>query len=382
MFTTRPTLQGTFGMVSSTHWLASQSAMAVLEGGGNAYDAAVAAGFVLHVVEPHLNGPAGEVPIILAPVGEDVSVLCGQGVAPAGATIAHYRSLGLDLVPGTGLLATCIPGAFDTWMLMLRDYGTMRVREVLEAAIGYAKSGYPLVERISATIGTVEHLFREHWPSSAAVYLPGNKVPAPGTLFTNTALAMTYARILQEAESQGGDRVKQIEHARRMWSLGFVAEAIDRFCRTQDIMDTSGRRHRGVLSADDMARWQPRIEAPVTYDYGRYTVCKGGYWSQGPVMLQQLALLKGFNLDGADPTSPDFIHTVVECSKLAFADRDTFYGDPDFVEVPGKTLLSDAYNAQRRALVGATASHEQRPGSIHGYGKRIDVRIAGGNGRV
>ena len=127
-----------------------------------------------------------------------------------------------------------------------------------------------------------------------------------------------------------------------------------------------------------MARWQPRIEKPVTYQYGRYTVCKGGFWSQGPAMLQQLALLKGFGLDGADPTSADFIHTMVECSKLAFADRDTFYGDPDFAKVPGEILLSDAYNDARRKLIGKEASLEQRPGNIPGYGMRLDIRVPGG----
>ena len=236
----------------------------------------------------------------------------------------------------------------------------------------------PLVERANATIKTVRELFRDHWPTSAAVYLPGGNVPAAGSLFANTAMAETYARILREAESAGGDRDKQIEAARRMWSHGFVAEAIDRFCRTQELMDSSGERHRGVLTGDDLARWQPRVEAPVTYQYGRYTVCKGGFWSQGPVMLQQLALAQGFGLDGADPTSADFIHTVVECSKLAFADRDTFYGDPDFVKVPGETLLSEAYTAARRKLVSERASLEQRPGSIPGYGMSLDLRVAGG----
>jgi gamma-glutamyltranspeptidase/glutathione hydrolase len=263
-------------------------------------------------------------------------------------------------------------------MLLLRDYGTMRLADVLEPAIFYAGEGHPLVERASFTIGTVEQLFREHWPTSAAVYLPGGSVPAPGSLFVNTSLAGTYARILREAKSASGNRDAQIEHARKMWSRGFVAEAIDRFCRTQDIMDSSGERHRGVLTADDMARFVPRVEAPLTYPYGRYTVCKGGFWSQGPVVLQQLALLKGFDLDGADPVSADFIHVVVECSKLAYADRETFYGDPDFVTVPGDMLLSDTYNDARRGLVGEQASLEQRPGNIPGFGMRLAIRVPGG----
>ena len=235
-----------------------------------------------------------------------------------------------------------------------------------------------MVERASATIATVEQLFSEHWPTSAAVYLPGGAVPAAGSMFTNVTLADTYARILREAESAGGDRERQIEKARDCWSRGFVAEAIDKFCRTQEIMDTSGERHRGVLTADDMARWQPTVEPPVTLEYGRYTVCKGGFWSQGPVMLQQLALLKSFSLDGADPASAEFIHTVVECVKLAYADRETFYGDPNFVKVPGETLLSEAYNAERRKLVGETASLEQRPGTIKGFGKQLPLRVPAG----
>ena len=378
-FTTRPEIDGTFGVVTSTHWIATAVGMSMLERGGNAFDAAVAVAFTLQVVEPHLNGPGGDVPVILHDVRTgNVKVVCGQGPAPAGATIAHYKGLGLDLVPGTGLLACCVPGTFETWMLILRDYGTLSLADVLEPAISYAREGHPLVERANATIATVEDLFRQHWPTSAAVYLPGGKVPATGTLFTNTGMAATYTRILDEAKSAGVDRERQIERAREMWSKGFVAESIDKFCRTREVMDSSGERHRGVLSADDMARWQPRVEAPVTYDYGRYTVCKGGPWSQGPAMLQQLALMKQFGLDRVDPTSPDFIHTLVECSKLAFADRDTFYGDPDFVKVPLKILLSDEYNAERKKLIGDTASMEQRPGNIPGYGMPLAVRVPGG----
>ena len=222
-FTTRPEIEGTFGVVATTHWIATAVGMATLEKGGNAFDAAVATAFTLQVVEPHLNGPGGDVPVILYDVRKGkVEVICGQGPAPAGATIKHYRDeLGLDLVPGTGLLAACIPGTFETWMLLLRDYGTMRLADVLTPAIGYARNGHPLVERASATIGMVQDLFREHWPTSAAVFLPGNKVPAPGTMFSNVTMADTYARILREAESAGGNREAQIERAREVLVAGF-----------------------------------------------------------------------------------------------------------------------------------------------------------------
>jgi gamma-glutamyltranspeptidase/glutathione hydrolase len=368
-FTTRPEIEGTFGVVTSTHWIATAVGMATLEKGGNAFDAAVATAFTLQVVEPHLNGPGGDAPVIVYDVRRGKpEVICGQGPAPAGATIAHYRREGLDLVPGTGLLAACVPGTFETWMLLLRDYGTLSLAEVLAPAIGYAQNGHPLLERANATIATVAALFREHWPTSAAVYLQNGAVPPAGTLFANKQLAATYLRILKEAESAGGDRTAQIERARETWSQGFVAEAIGRFCRTQEVMDSSGARHRGVLTAGDMARWTPPVEAPLTYDYCRYTVCKTGPWGQGPVMLQQLALLKGFGLDGLDPAGPELIHLQVECAKLAYADRESFYGDPDFVPVPMATLLSDAYNAARRKLVGPTASLDLRPGSIEGFG--------------
>ena len=172
-FTTRPEIEGTFGVVTSTHWIATAVGMGILEKGGNAFDAGVATAFTLQVVEPHLNGPGGDVPIIVHDTRRGrTEVICGQGPAPAKATIAHYKSEGLEMVPGTGLLAACVPGTFESWMLLLRDYGTMRLRDVLEPAIAYARDGYPLVERAAATIQIVEKLFRNHWKTSAAVYLP------------------------------------------------------------------------------------------------------------------------------------------------------------------------------------------------------------------
>jgi gamma-glutamyltranspeptidase/glutathione hydrolase len=232
-------------------------------------------------------------------------VVCGQGPAPAGASIAHYRGhLGLDIVPGTGLLPACVPGTFETYMMILRDHGTMRLRDVLEPALGYARNGHPLVERACATIATVESLFREHWPTSAATYLPGGKVPVPGTMFTNQRHADTYARILKEAEAGGGDREAEIERARQSWSQGFVAEAIDAFCRKNAVMDVSGRPHHGVLTAQDMASWLPTREQPLHLDFGSYRVLKPDSWTQGPVLLQMLALLKGFRSIRCRPPTP------------------------------------------------------------------------------
>ncbi|MEU0108623.1 gamma-glutamyltransferase [Streptomyces sp. NPDC006251] len=366
MFTSRPTLQGTFGMVSSTHWLAAQSAMAVLEDGGNACDAAVAGAFVLHVVEPHLNGPAGEVPILLAPPGGEVRVLCGQGVAPAGATVAHYRDLGLDLVPGTGPLAAAVPGAFDAWMLLLRDHGTKSLADVLKYAIGYAEHGHAPVERVTETVETVRELFETEWTSSAEVYLPGGKAPRPGELFRNPALAATWQRLLAETAG-AGDREAEIEAARQVWRTGFIAEALVRQA-ARPTLDTSGDHHTGTLTAADLAAWSATYETPVTYDWNGWTVCKPGPWSQGPVLLQQLALLPP---ELPPYGSADYVHLLVEGCKLAMADREAWYGDA--AEVPLDDLLSAEYNTARRALVGERAEHDLRPGSPGGRTPRLSA---------
>jgi gamma-glutamyltranspeptidase/glutathione hydrolase len=330
-------------MVASTHWLASQAGMSVLERGGNAFDAAVATGFVLQVVEPHLNGPGGELPAVFFAVdrGEPL-VLCGQGVAPAAATSERFRELGHELIPGTGVLAACVPGAFGGWLLLLRDFGTWRLADLLELAIGYAERGYPLHERIRATITLNAELIAT-WPGSRDLYLPP---PEAGALFRNPALAATYRRIVEE--SSGGSREDEIERARVAFYEGFVAEEIDRFCATEG----------GFLAGADLAAWRATVEPPVTLEYGGLTVCKTKPWGTGPVGLQQLALLAGYDL--AELSTPELVHVVVECGKLAFADRDALYGDAE--EVPLETLLSTEYNDARRGLVTDEASAEYRPG--------------------
>ena len=381
-FTTRPELAGTFGMVASTHWLASATGLAVLERGGNAFDAAVATGLVLQVVEPHLNGPGGEVPVIAHHAGRgETFVLCGQGTAPAAATPEAFADLGLDLVPGSGLLAACVPGAFGAWMMLLREFGTMRLRDVMSYAIGYASAGYPLLPATSWGIASVAELFREHWPSSAEVYLPAGQVPAPGSRFANPALAATYQRILKEAEAASQDRDEQIEAARRAYYEGFVAETIAAYLARADVMDVTGRPHRGLLSHADLAGWRPRLEEPLTYEFGGLTVCKTKPWGQGPVFLQQLALLDGFDLAAMGPGTADYVHTVTECGKLAFADREAWYGDPDFADVPVKALLSAEYADERRRLVGSGASADLRPGAPDGRMPRLPAFAAGVHGR-
>jgi gamma-glutamyltranspeptidase/glutathione hydrolase len=371
MFTTRPEIAGTFGVVATTHWIASGVGMAVLERGGNAFDAVAAAAFTLQVAEPHLNGPGGDAPIIIHDAGGGAQhVICGQGVAPDAATPERFAALGLDLVPGTGLLPAVVPGAFDAWTLMLRDWGTWELSDVLAFAIGYARNGIHLVPRISATIEGIRPLFEQEWKSSAAVFLPGGNVPAPGKLFARPALADTWQRLLREAV--GGTREARIDAARNAWYRGFVAAAIGKFYRSEEILDASGRRHRGLLTEHDMARWAATVEDPVSLEYCGHTVLKPGPWSQGPAFLQQLALLRGFDIAAMDPLGADFVHTVVECAKLAFADREAYYGDPDFVLVPLNELLSRRYNDTRRALVSDRASLELRPGTVPGYTPWVD----------
>ena len=374
-FTTRPEILGTFGVVASTHWIASAVGMSILEKGGNAFDAAVATAFVLQIVEPHLVGPGGDMPALLYSKKKDkVEVICAQGPAPAGATIERYKADGLDMIPGDGLLATVVPGAFDGWMLMLRDYGTMRVRDVLEPAIYYAEKGHPVLPRVAATIAGMAEFFEKEWPTSFETWLPGGSAPAPHSNVRNPALAETWKRIVAEAEAKTG-REAGIEAARDAFYRGFVAEAIQNYLDDAEVMDASGSRHKGVLSADDMAGWSATVEEPLTYAYHDWTVAKVGPWGQAPVLLQCLSLLKGFDIAAMDPAGADFVHTVTEVMKLAFADRDVYYGDPEFCDVPIEHLLSDAYADRRRKLIADTASLDLRPGTVPGFEAQVALTL-------
>ncbi|WP_298012297.1 gamma-glutamyltransferase family protein [uncultured Castellaniella sp.] len=367
MFTTRPEITGTFGVVASTHWLATGVGMSILERGGNAFDACVASAFTLQVVEPNLVGPGGETPAIFHSVRTGrTEVLCGQGVTPEGATLERYRSEGLSMIPGNGWLATVVPGAFDAWMILLRDHGALSLREVLEPAIHYAEQGHPLLQRVSDTIAVLKDFFETCWPSSATVYIPQGSVPQPGRLFRNPALAHTWKRLLAEAESVGADRERQIEKARDVFYRGFVAEAMDAYLRTE-VMDESGSAHRGVLTGQDLAAWSASYETPLQYGYGDFTVSKAGPWSQGPAFLQALALLRHTGIASCRPGDPLFAHLLVEVVKLVFADREVYYGDPKFNRVPLKELLSERYNRERAGLIRDEASMDLRPGVVPGF---------------
>ncbi|MEO3937496.1 gamma-glutamyltransferase [Dermatophilaceae bacterium Soc4.6] len=365
-------------MVSSTHWLASQSAMGVLERGGNAFDAAVCAGFVLQVVEPHLNGPGGDLPAIVVTAGDPTPrVLCGQGPAPAAATIAHYTDEGLSLVPGSGPLAATVPGAFDAWLLLLRDHGTQSLRQVLEPAIGYARHGHPLLAQVSATVDAVRELFTDDWTPSARLWLAAGRAPTAGALFCNPQWADTLERIVAEGEAGGSDRVGQVDAARRAWSQGFVAEAVDAFSR-RPFRDSSGERHAGLLTGADLAGWEATWEPATTLEWQGHTVAKTGPWGQGPTLLQVLGTLDALG----DPADLDLlsasgIHAVVETFNLAAADREAWYGSGD---EPMQALLSTGYARERAGLVGERADLGIRPGRPDGRVPRLASFVLGGGG--
>ena len=376
-FTTRPEIRGTFGAVASTHWIGSAVGFGILERGGNAFDAAVATGFTLQIVEPHLNGPGGEVPIIVHPTGaERPRVLCGQGVAPRAATIARLRAVGVDRMPGTGLLPAVVPGAFGAWMELLRRHGTMRLRDVLEPAIGYARDGYPLVRRAAESIHAAAPLFRTEWTHSAEVWLPGGNAPAPGARVSQPQIAESWSRILTEAEAVGSDRDAQIEAAVRAFYQGFVADAVDRFYRGEQA-DGAGVRHRGLLTGEDMASWRPSWEDTASIDFAGVTVHKTGPWGQGPALLLSLRILDALGLANLEPGSAAWVHAVVETLKLSLADRDTWFGDPDHTDVPLAELLSPDYAERRAAMVGDAASLDLCPGEpVPGVAARRSALMA------
>lgn len=374
--TTRPTLSGTVGMVSSTHWLASQSGMRMLEFGGNAADAAVAAGLVLQVVEPHLNGPGGDLPLIVAsPQDPTPRVLCGQGPAPAGATPGHFASVGLDRVPGSGPLATAVPGAFDAWLTLLRDHGTLPARTVIEPALHYARHGHPVLPRVSATIETVRELFVQDWTTSGEQWLVGGAAPVPGSLVRNPAWADTLERLLAEEDAAGlagRSREQGIDAVRRAWSQGFVAEAVGEFAR-RAFRHSGGQVLPGVITADDLAAFEATWEEAVTAEFAGHTIAKTGPWGQGPALLQVLAMVD--RVGATDPSTVAGAHALVEAWKLAMADREAWLGDSWEDPAEGGRVVADlldpAYLAGRADLIGATASRELRPGSPGGREPRM-----------
>ena len=375
--TTRPTLEGTVGMVASTHWAASAAGMAVLERGGTAFDAAVCSGFVLQVLEPHLNGPGGDLTAVFATADDTTPrVLDGQGPAPAGASAAAYRGLGLDRVPGAGALAAAIPGAVDAWLLLLRDHGSWEVDDVLGPAIGYARHGFPAVERVGTTVAAVADLFRDHWPTSAALWMPAGRPPRAGEVLRNPAWAGTLDRLL--AAAAGPTREARIDAVRTVWAEGFVAEALAASCRVPH-RHASGTDHAGVLTVADTAGWRASVVDAAVGRFRGHRVAKTPAWGQGPALLAALAVLDGFGDDDLDPSTTTGAHLALEATKLAQADREAWFGEgADGAVLDVADLLDPAYVADRRALITDAASSEVRPGRVGGRAPRLaELAVAG-----
>ena len=361
----RPLLTGSFGMAATTHWISTAVAQAVLERGGNAYDAAVTAGFVMHIVEPHLNGPGGDMVALISPARGQTEVVVGQGPAPRRATPEHYRSLGLGFVPGSGALASAVPGAVPAWLWILREYGTWDIADVLEYAIHYAEAGQPLGPLALSAIAAVADLFSEHWPTSAAVWLVDGKVPPPGYMMGNPAYARTLRRLLAAADTAGPDRAARIDAVRREWSEGFVARAVVEFAARLH-RHSDGGDYAGVIELDDFARFQASSEEPLRLDFRGTTVVKASFWAQGPVLLQALAILGNFGDADLDPSTERGIHTIAEALKLALADRDAYYGDARGDRDLLRHLITPEYGQARAALITGEASGEWRPGQVPG----------------
>jgi len=356
-------IMSTHGVVTSGHYLATHIGIDVLRRGGNAMDAAAAVGFALSVLMPHQNGIGGEVPMLIRRAADGkVHAISGHGIAPRAATIARFRREGLDVIPGDGFLPAVVPPAVASWILALGEFGTMRLSEVLAPAVELAGRGFPMYDALHGSIAGSAERFRQEWPSSAEVFTPGGEVPAIGAIWRQPDWAATFSRLIV-AEKRFRKREDGLRAAYDEFYRGRIAETIVSFSQTHPVRDATGKAHAGLLTMEDFNEFQARIEEPVQTSYRDVRIFKCSSWTQGPVLLQALNLLEGFDVAAMGHNSPDYVHTVVECMKLAFADREFYYGDPGFVDVPFGMLLSKAYARERRRLVdAANASLELRPG--------------------
>jgi gamma-glutamyltranspeptidase/glutathione hydrolase len=345
--------------------------MSVLERGGNAFDAATAGAFVLYVAEPDQNGPGGEVAIVLRTSSDRVvRVVCGQGPTPAAATIETFARLGLDLIPGSGVLAACVPGAVDAWLALLERFGTWSLAEVLAPAIAYASSGVPVSPGLARRIAGIAEHVRAHWSTTAAIYLASG-LPRAGDRLRNRAFAATLERLARESTS-APSRETGMAAARRSWRQGFVPEAGFRWLDGRAVRDLTGRADTALLTRDDWASFSATFEEPLSRRALGATVFKPGAWSQSVVLLEALTVLDTFSIAGREDV--DRVHAAVESLKLALADREAWCGDPACVDVPTAALLSDEYARERSRRIGVGASRDLVPGAPGGREPRLPAR--------
>ena len=365
-FTTRPVIMGRRGVVTSGHYLATAAGFRIMEQGGNAIDAAAAMCFCLNLLEPQSNGIGGEVPtLIYSAQARKAFAVCGLGWSPEAFTIEWCQEYGIDLIPGDGYLPACVPAVVDTWAVAVARFGTMSFSQVLQPTIELAEGGFPVYEGLHSSLTANLQKFTECYPTTGEIYCPGGRVPEVGAVLRNSDWADALKLMCRaEAAAQHKGRVAGIEAARDVFYRGEIAERIVDFIANNPVEDASGTAHTGLLSYEDMAEWHATVEGPVAFNYRGLDVHKCSSWTQGPVFLQQLAILEGFDLKALGHNSADYLHTWIECAKLAFADREAYYGDPLFDEVPFDELLSKEYAARRRNLIGAEASLEMRPGDV------------------
>jgi len=343
----RPVISGRKGVIAAGHFLASAAGTKMLALGGNAVDAGVAAGFALTVLKPTENSMGGECPMLIySPKDMKVFSISGQGVSPKKATPQWFSDNGIDMIPGDGYLGATVPGLFGAYCTALSRFGRLSLAEVLGPAIELAEEGYPVYERMSATIASLSKRFTEEWPSSAAIFMPGGKPPAAGQILKQPALAKTFRRIL-DAAGAGGGREDSIARGMNYY-YDEIADDILEFTKSFPVRDASGKKHVPLLEKEDFTGYATRVEEPVYTQYRNYEVFKCGTWTQGPVFLQQLKLLEGYALGDMRHNSAEYMHIVVECAKLAFDDREKYYGDPLFSDIPMDMLLSEPYNQKRR----------------------------------
>lgn len=355
----RPEFRGRHGVVAAGRSFAADAGARVLDSGGNAIDAGVATVFAAAVVEISHFGLGGEAPMIIYSARDrEVVVINGQGSAPRAATPQMFAAE--RAIPGNGPLGGTVPAVVDAAALALARYGTRSLSDVLAPAIELA-DGFPMYEFLRRYLES-ERKTSEPYAWTMRTYYPDGRITPTGEMFRQPNLARTL-RALAEAErtaaATGATREQAIRAGRDAFYKGDIARR----------MSAATREAGGLLTEEDLATYAGKVESPLSVSYRGYQVYKAGPWNQGPVLLQTLALLEGFNLRGMGPGSPDAVHTIVEAIKLAYADRDRYYGDPDFVQVPIAGLLSNAYTTSRRALIDpARASLEQRPGRPEGTG--------------
>jgi gamma-glutamyltranspeptidase/glutathione hydrolase len=347
----QPTIAANRYMVAAGHYLATQAGFDILEAGGNAIDAGVAAGIALGVVQSDIVQVPGVAPIIIYLAGSnEVVTISGLGPWPKAATLEMFTGEHGGAIP-LGLLRTVVPAAPDAWILALERYGTMSFGDVAQAAIRYAREGFPMHPLMAHYITTFADNYRM-WPENAAIYLPNDRPPAVGELFVQTDLGRSLQYMVDEETAAAGEgRGAGLQAARDAFYRGDLAAAMVKY----------HRENGGLLREEDLAEYSSAVEPPLKVTFAGVDVYSCGPWCQGPVLLQMLKLLEDQDLVALGHNTAEYIHVVAEAMKLAFADRERYYGDPRFVDVPMERLLSEAYNAERRKLIRGDLAWPEMP---------------------